>query len=88
MNGETDKPLSSQIILPSLCAGYLPRSLAMKLDTKENFFFQFKSSSSIKSEMDSDSEFEDFEDANTRAARLGFKPQKELFYNRYANSLE
>ena len=84
MNGENDKLQSSQIILSSLSARNLPRSLTMKLDTNGNFFIQFKSSSGFKSNMDSDSEFEDFEDANSRATKLGFKPQKELFYNRYA----
>ena len=88
MNYETDKPQSSLIISSSLSARYLHRSLTMKLGKNGNFFFQFKSSSSFESRMDSDSEFEDYEDANTRAAKLGFKPQKELFYNRYAISLE
>ena len=88
MNGETDKPKSSQIILSSLSARYLLRSLTMKLGKKGNFSFQFKSSSSFESKMDSDSEFEDFEDDNTRTANLGFKPQKELFCNRFAISLE
>ena len=27
-------------------------------------------------------EFEDFDDADARAERLGFKPQKEVFYNK------
>ena len=40
-------------------------------------------SESIYSGMDSDSDFEDFEDAEVRAKELGYKPQKELIYNRY-----